>query len=86
MHLKLASCGNPNKGQDPDRPVYGTQDVVVSVSNYKEASEICRKWIVANNIGSGNWAGGEIIQDGVFVARVSYNGRVWNKNNNEIIV
>jgi hypothetical protein len=45
--------------------------------SYKEASEVASKWISDNDLGAGNWSGGEIAVKGTVVAHVSYNGRVW---------
>lgn len=56
--------------------------VYFEVSSLKEASVVCRKYISHFNLGSGNFIGGRIIDDDCnFVARVSYNGRVWDSEN-----
>ena len=48
------------------------------VTSFKEASEICRNFIGENDLGSGNWCGGEILDENKkVIALVSYNGRVW---------
>jgi len=50
----------------------------VVVRSLKEASMVARKFIRANELGGGNWTGGNVVDDaGVVVAHVSYNGRVW---------
>lgn len=49
-----------------------------SASTFDECSKICRQYITDNDLGSGNWNGGQIIdENGNQVARVSYNGRIW---------
>lgn len=76
--VELDSCGNPDYGQDPDRPVYGVERQVVKVGSLAHASKVCRAWIEANDLGGGNWTGGQIRDEhGELVASVSYNGKVW---------
>lgn len=51
----------------------------VEVNSLKQAVEFCREFISRFNLSSSNWLGGLIVDDNFnFVARVSYNGRVWN--------
>ena len=42
-----------------------------------EARERVQTFITENNLGGGNWSGGHVRQDGRFIARISYNGRLW---------
>jgi len=86
MRVKLSSCGNPDFGQNPDRTCAGAETIIIPVGSFLEASAVCRSWIEANNLGGGNWAGGEILKDGILVGRVSYNGRVWDIQDKEIQV
>ena len=37
----------------------------------------CRAYIEQDDLGGGNWTGGELTEHGRPVGRVSYNGRVW---------
>lgn len=75
--VTLASVGNPDHGQDPSRPLPGLKNVTVAVKTKQEASEACRRFIDENQLGGGNWSGGDVFSEGNLVARVSYNGRVW---------
>ena len=78
MIVLLASVGNPDFSQDPDRPMYGCErNAWHPVMSYKEASDLCRDFISRNDLGGGNWSGGDIAVQGTVVAYVSYNGRVW---------
>ena len=43
----------------------------------KEASAACRASIEQDDLGGGNWSGGQLFEVGRQVARVSYHGRVW---------
>lgn len=52
---------------------------LVEVNSLKQAVEFCREFISRFNLSSSNWQGGLIVDDNFnFIARVSYNGRVWN--------
>jgi len=78
MKVSLSSVGNPDFGQDPNHPLFGCQkDKTVEVNSFKEASDVCKKFIDDNDLGSGNWSGGAVYEDKKQVAYVSYNGRVW---------
>lgn len=78
LTLVVDSRGNPDHGQNPDRPLYGVPGVTVRVSSLREASRKAREYIEQHDLGGGNWAGGDVLDEsGQVVARVSYNGRVW---------
>lgn len=50
----------------------------VEVKSFKEASNTCVDFCDKNELGGGNWTGGDIKDDkGKLIAYVSYNGRVW---------
>jgi hypothetical protein len=63
-----------------DRP----RKTSVEVSSYAEASRVCREYIEKYELGGGNWTGGTITVAGKKIARVSYNGRVWDMDEKEI--
>ena len=76
--VDLDSRGNPDHGQDPDRPVYGVERETVRVDSLAQASKVCLAWIEANDLGGGNWTGGDVRDaEGTLVANVSYNGKIW---------
>jgi len=51
----------------------------VIVNTLREASELCRAYIEGEGLGGGNWTGGKVTNaDGGFVAKVSFNGRLWD--------
>jgi hypothetical protein len=77
MTLVLSSCPNPDFGQT-EAPA---PEEKVPVKSFVEASARVREYITQHNLGSGNWSGGDIFDErGDKIARISYNGRVWNKN------
>ena len=73
FRLKLASVPNPDHAEwfslAPLR--------YITVDSLKDASKKCREYIEEFNLGSGNWAGGQVSQNRKQIARISYNGRVW---------
>ncbi|MDH5784846.1 MAG: hypothetical protein OEZ16_04460 [Chromatiales bacterium] len=77
MEVILASCGNPDHFQDPDRPMWGCEDnCKITVKSLDDASAKCREFIERNELGSGNWAGGDVYEDNKCIAQIGYNGRV----------
>ena len=59
----------------------------VAVKDWSDASAVFRAWIEKNGYGASNLAkgAGDILDMGKKVAHVSYNGRVWAANGQEII-
>lgn len=56
--------------------------VYLKVENLKEASVLVTNYIKYFSLGSSNWTGGLVLDKNYnFVARVSYNGRVWDSEN-----
>lgn len=74
--VSLASCGNPDFGQDLTQSMSGAEKTT-RVSSMREASLVCREYIEEHQLGGGNWTGGQITKNGRIVAYVSYSGRVW---------
>jgi hypothetical protein len=57
---------------------YGSRAQLIAVENFKQASDVCQKFIDDDCLGSSEWEGGEVYDDaGKQIATVSYNGRVW---------
>ncbi len=81
MKVFLANRGNIDFGQDPTKKIYGTKsDFYVTIKDFSEASSLCRDYIDKYDIGGGAWVGGAIIdEEEQLIAYVSYNGRVWDK-------
>jgi hypothetical protein len=73
----LSSAGNIDHGQDPSQAVPGVRSFGAIVDSMSAASKACQKYIEKNDLGGGNWIGGAIFENGVKVAQVSYNGRIW---------
>lgn len=73
LRVKLASVPNPDHGEwlAPVPTRY------ITVQSLKEASRKCREYIDGFNLGSGSWAGGQVLQNRKRIARISYNRRIW---------
>ena len=56
----------------------------VEVKTFAEASKAISNYINKYNLTASCFDGGQIIENGKQIARVSYNGRVWDMNDNEI--
>ena len=78
MQITMSSCGNPDFDEDPAQALSPT--LIISVATFEEASAACRAYIEQYDLGGGNWSGGQLFEAGRQVARVSYNGRVWEKD------
>ncbi len=78
--VQLSACPNPDyfmDGRDP-RGSMLIKAHLVTVRSFKDASYKCSKFIEDNELGGGNWDGGQIFDEtGKQIAHVSYNGRVW---------
>ena len=84
MTVKLSSCGNPDLMQNPNDSL--SPKVLFQIITLKGASIICQKYIATWNLGGGNWSGGQVYKGKKQVARVSYNGRVWDMDDEEITI
>jgi hypothetical protein len=78
LTVKLEAKPNPDYMDSDYRGLLNIKAQLVSVNSLKMASEVCSKFIEDNELGGGNWTGGEVKDSGgKVIAQVSYNGRVW---------
>jgi hypothetical protein len=78
MKIRLEAKPNPDYEGTGDRRGYvNVKTKFIRCRNFKEASAICAQFCDDNNLGGGNWTGGQIFENGKQVAHVSYNGRIW---------
>ncbi|MEO7326483.1 MAG: hypothetical protein ABIW82_16815 [Dokdonella sp.] len=77
--LWLATCGNPDHGQDPDAALWGAdRDHFIIVNEIADISTAGHAFIEENGLGGGNWFGGDIFDSsGGKVGRLAYNGRIF---------
>lgn len=85
MFVELGAEPNTDFPEDTHEGSIKIPKEIKYVKDYKEASDTVRKFIVDNDLGGGNFAGfGDIYIDGKKIGRVSYNGKVWDNDDNEI--
>lgn len=82
LTVKLSSCGNPDFGQYA--PLSPTK--IIKLHTLREAIEQCKAYIASWNLGGGNWNGGQVYSDKGHIATISFNGRIWDLDDNEIQV
>lgn len=79
--VNLKACGNIDHFENPyDNKVNGVEvpQEMAEASSIEECQSIVKKYIEENNLGSGNWDGGEVYKDGTYIGRISYNTRFWD--------
>lgn len=86
--LYLSNRGNPDFGQDPQRPLHPDSDYFVNAETVGEASDLARAYIERLRLGGGNWVSGRLYVKNkqgelIHIGHVSYNGRVWDVGDNE---
>ena len=81
MMLTLASVGNPDYDQNPFQKLFGCEpDCTITVHSLEEASRKCLEFIKRNNLGRGNWSGGDVFDDEKnLIAKIEYTGWVIEK-------
>jgi hypothetical protein len=77
MQVTLQADPNPDFDAGAHAGRVRIKQMAVEVESFEEASRVCRAFIEEYDLGGGNWTGGHVWDDGVPVAHVSYNGRVW---------
>lgn len=76
----LSNCGNIDLGQNPRKPIPFTKCYWVVRETLKECADACQQYIAENDLGGGNWNGGQVYNEREEkVACISYNGRIWEK-------
>lgn len=82
LKVYLSNVGNPDRFQDPDRPLPGTRSGYwVEVADIESASKACRDYIDENDLGGGNWPRAEVrdLATDEVLGHISYNGRFWEE-------
>lgn len=55
--------------------------IYFQVDNLKLAKKLCQEFIIKFNLGASNWLGGRVVDENFnFIAKISYNGRVWDND------
>jgi hypothetical protein len=76
--IKTEVCGNPDYGQNPNKPPYRVRVKTIRASTYAELLDKVREWQSDNDIGGGNWMNPALMRDNAVIGYMSYNGRVWS--------
>ena len=87
MKVVLAHVKNPdirNGSGYWEEPKESGKKRFVTVGSMTDAVKVCMDYISHNGLGGGNWSGGKIFVGGKQVAKVSYNGRLWDMQDKEI--
>ena len=80
FNLSISTCGNPDHGQDPDRPLYGTpEELKVTASTLVELIRQVRQFQVEYDVGGGNWMNPQVFKNRKPIGWMSYNGRIWSE-------
>lgn len=83
--VTLSHASNPDiTGGYWEPPVDSGRKKRVGVASFNEASRVCMDYLKKNQIGAGNWTGGEVLCNGKIAGRISYNGRAWCPDGQEI--
>ena len=79
--VRLSTCGNIDKGQNPYEPMYGVPSYTLKCQTIDECIKEVREYIEYYYIGGGNWTGGQVYDDnGNLIGRIYYNGRFIQQN------
>lgn len=74
LSLVLYNRGDPGHRQDSR----SRSSRMVEVHGFEEASALCREYITKHGLSAADWLGGSLLDaEGIPVAQVSYNGKVW---------
>ena len=76
----LSACGNIDHNENPYNNIVNYEIIEpceVECSSIKECQEAVLKYIDDNNLGAGNWTGGDVTKNNKKVGYISYNGRFW---------
>ena len=78
--IKTKVCGNPDFGQNPNKPPYGVRITTLKAKTFTELLKKVREWFVENDIGGGNWQQPALMCNGSLIGYMSYNGKIWATN------
>lgn len=86
LTLKIEVCGNPDKGQDPAQPPFGVpRTTTIRAARIEIIRLLAEEFQTRHNLGGGNWKEAILYRDDEEVGRMSWNGRVWDIGDREIL-
>lgn len=80
MTLIVKHAKNPDISGGYWSKMHRPNNVQIPVATIEDASEKCLNFIEEYDLGSGNWLGGVVIEGNTPVAVISYNGGIWDKD------
>jgi hypothetical protein len=78
LEVELGAEPNPNHSLKSHTGSVKIKTHRVKVKSLSEAQNKVREFIEENDLGSGNFTGGDLFSHGKKIGRVSYNGRLWD--------
>ena len=82
--MTLSAFGNPDFGEDPNNSIVNGMVIptikVDGVNSIPALREILVEYINMFSLGSGNFEGAKVYEDGEYVGKFSYNSRFWEKD------
>lgn len=73
--VRLSTCGNIDRGQNPCEPMYGVPPYTFKCQTIEEGIQEVRRYIELFDIGFGNWIGGQVYDENDnLIGRIHYNG------------
>ena len=80
--VKLSTCGNIDKGQNPYEPMYSVPSYTLGCQTIEEGIQEVIRYIELFDIGSGNWTGGQVYDENDnLIGQIHYNGKFTQQNN-----
>jgi hypothetical protein len=85
LTVRLSHAPNPDiAGGYWDEPIDPRKAQHALVNSLINAQQTARDYIERNNLGGGNWNGGDLRLDGKSIGRISFNGRAWRLDGTEM--
>jgi hypothetical protein len=75
--ITIKTCGNPDRFQDPDKPLMGVPTTVLASESMEGLRLLVQDFQTDNFIGSGNWINPKVLHNGVVVGVMSFNCKLW---------
>ena len=76
--VELSAESNPDYDKSSYEGSVNIKSHKVKAKSIEDAREIVVAFIMENDLGSGNWSGGNVYKNGKKIGHVSYNGRYWD--------
>jgi len=86
LTLKIEVCGNPDMGQNPSKPPFGVERFhEIRAARIEIIRLLVEEFQAKHCLGGGNWKEAVLYRDDEEIGRMSWNGRVWDKSDTEVL-